>query len=150
VPSSRVLRVLLLVAALLPIQWALRGLDTKDPAARAEAQTPAPTEAASPAPGESPARPNIVLIVTDDQRWDTLWVMPEVRRLLAQEGMTFQQAFVTNPCAVPPERRSSPVGTPTRPACTSTEVRTAVGRASSPPSRPRSRPRSMPSATGQR
>jgi N-acetylglucosamine-6-sulfatase len=101
VPSSRVLRVLLLVAALLPIQWALRGLDTKDPAARAEAQTPAPTEAASPAPGESPARPNIVLIVTDDQRWDTLWVMPEVRRLLAQEGMTFQQAFVTNPLCCP-------------------------------------------------
>jgi len=41
-------------------------------------------------------RPNIVLILTDDQRWDTLWSMPVVRRLLVDHGVTFANAFVTN------------------------------------------------------
>jgi N-acetylglucosamine-6-sulfatase len=41
-------------------------------------------------------RPNIVLILTDDQRWDTLWSMPVVRRLLVDHGVTFTNAFVTN------------------------------------------------------
>nr|MBA3764995.1 hypothetical protein [Actinomycetota bacterium] len=38
---------------------------------------------------DRPARPNIVLIVTDDQRWDTLSQMPGVDRLLADRGLTF-------------------------------------------------------------
>jgi arylsulfatase A-like enzyme len=46
-------------------------------------------------------RPNIVLIVTDDQRWDTLWAMPTVRRQLADKGVTFTNAFVTNPLCCP-------------------------------------------------
>src|SRR3954447_25082780 len=37
-------------------------------------------------------RPNIVLILTDDQRWDTLWSMPVVRRLLVDHGVTFTHA----------------------------------------------------------
>src|SRR5690348_17963054 len=41
-------------------------------------------------------RPSIVLILTDDQRWDTLWSMPVVRRLLVDHGVTFTNAFVTN------------------------------------------------------
>jgi arylsulfatase A-like enzyme len=41
-------------------------------------------------------RPSIVLILTDDQRWDTLWSMPAVRRLLVSHGVTFANAFVTN------------------------------------------------------
>jgi N-acetylglucosamine-6-sulfatase len=41
-------------------------------------------------------RPSIVLILTDDQRWDTLWSMPVVRRLLVDHGVTFANAFVTN------------------------------------------------------
>ena len=48
-----------------------------------------------------PARPNIVLIVTDDQRWDTLAQMPGVQRLLADRGLTFENAFVTNPLCCP-------------------------------------------------
>jgi arylsulfatase A-like enzyme len=47
------------------------------------------------------AGPNIVLIVTDDQRWDTLHVMPHVQRLLVQEGMSFERAFVTDPLCCP-------------------------------------------------
>ena len=36
--------------------------------------------------GRSPDRPSILLIVTDDQRWDTLWAMPEVQRSLVERG----------------------------------------------------------------
>jgi N-acetylglucosamine-6-sulfatase len=45
--------------------------------------------------------PNIVLILTDDQRWDTLWAMPNVRRLLARHGTTFSNAFVVNSLCCP-------------------------------------------------
>ena len=46
-------------------------------------------------------RPDIVLIVTDDQRWDTLWAMPIVSERLAGRGVTFPNAFVTNPLCCP-------------------------------------------------
>ena len=44
----------------------------------------------------SPRGPNIVLILTDDQRYDSLHVMPEVRRLLVDEGMTFDRAIISD------------------------------------------------------
>ncbi len=50
------------------------------------------------APGQPP---NIVLIVTDDQRWDTLWAMPILSERLAGRGVTFPNAFVTNPLCCP-------------------------------------------------
>ena len=31
-----------------------------------------------------PEQPNIILIVTDDQRWDSLWAMPELRARLVE------------------------------------------------------------------
>ncbi len=55
-----------------------------------------PAESASAA-----APPSIVLVVTDDQRWDTLWAMPNVRGLLARRGVRFENAFVTNPLCCP-------------------------------------------------
>ncbi len=45
--------------------------------------------------------PSVVVILTDDQRWDTLHAMPIVRSELAEHGMTFQNAFVTNPLCCP-------------------------------------------------
>jgi arylsulfatase A-like enzyme len=51
--------------------------------------------------GQSPDRPNIVLIVTDDQRWDTLEAMPAVGRLLVEGGVTFRNAFTTTPSCCP-------------------------------------------------
>ncbi|HET9671757.1 MAG TPA: sulfatase [Actinomycetota bacterium] len=45
--------------------------------------------------------PSILLIVTDDQRWDTLWAMPEVRRSLVGPGVTFETAFTTSPLCCP-------------------------------------------------
>lgn len=54
---------------------------------------------AGPLPQTGP--PNIVVIVTDDQRADTLWAMPNVRELLADEGVTFTNAFATTPFCCP-------------------------------------------------
>jgi arylsulfatase A-like enzyme len=52
------------------------------------------------APPEDP-RPNVVLIVSDDQRWDTLWAMPTVRRQIANAGVTFENGYVVNPACCP-------------------------------------------------
>jgi arylsulfatase A-like enzyme len=46
-------------------------------------------------------RPNLVLILTDDQRWDTLDVMPNVQALLAAAGVDFANAFVTTSLCCP-------------------------------------------------
>ena len=45
--------------------------------------------------------PNVLLIVTDDQRYDTLWAMPNVRNLLGAHGVTFTDAVVSNPLCCP-------------------------------------------------
>src|SRR5437899_2416644 len=53
------------------------------------------------ASAETQAKPNIVLILTDDQRWNTLWAMPNVRRLLQNQGVTFTNGFVVNSLCCP-------------------------------------------------
>ncbi len=45
--------------------------------------------------------PNIVFVLTDDQRQDNMSVMTNVRTLLAERGMTFMNAFVVNPLCCP-------------------------------------------------
>ncbi len=45
--------------------------------------------------------PSFVLIVTDDQRWDTLDAMPSVRRYLVDGGIRFENAFATTPSCCP-------------------------------------------------
>jgi hypothetical protein len=50
---------------------------------------------------QTPGPPNIILILTDDQRSDTIKVMPEVRRLLVERGMTLRRAIITNPLCCP-------------------------------------------------
>ena len=46
-------------------------------------------------------RPNIVVIMTDDQTPESLRVMPKVKRLLAGEGTTFNRSFVSFPVCCP-------------------------------------------------
>ncbi|HEX5627741.1 MAG TPA: sulfatase-like hydrolase/transferase, partial [Actinomycetota bacterium] len=75
---------------------ALLVLVPADPAARASTAI-APVSAGS----ERAAPPDIVLIVTDDQRWDTLWAMPILSERLAGAGVTFPDAFVVNPLCCP-------------------------------------------------
>jgi N-acetylglucosamine-6-sulfatase len=59
--------------------------------------------AADPSPRRARAveLPSIVVIITDDQRWDTLWAMPTVRRQLIGKGVTFTNAFASNPLCCP-------------------------------------------------
>jgi arylsulfatase A-like enzyme len=47
------------------------------------------------------AAPNVVLVLTDDQRWDTLSAMPTVESELVGKGVTFTNAFVVNPLCCP-------------------------------------------------
>src|SRR5690348_12322191 len=37
-----------------------------------------------------PGQPNVLVIETDDMRWDDLRWMPNVRRLLQRKGLTFE------------------------------------------------------------
>ena len=50
---------------------------------------------------ESGPPPNIVLLLTDDQRWDQLQHMPIVRSELGSKGVSFANAFVSNPLCCP-------------------------------------------------
>ena len=51
--------------------------------------------------GTAPARPNIVLVLTDDQRWDTVSAMPNVTNRLVGRGVDFRNAFASNPLCCP-------------------------------------------------
>jgi N-acetylglucosamine-6-sulfatase len=59
-------------------------------------------------PNPQPLRPNILFILSDDQRWDTtdathapVEVMPGTRAELADQGVEFTQAFMTTPLCCP-------------------------------------------------
>ena len=54
-----------------------------------------------PRAAAAPARPNIVFILTDDQRWDELGFMPQVQSLLQARGATFTNSFVSNSLCCP-------------------------------------------------
>jgi arylsulfatase A-like enzyme len=47
------------------------------------------------------SKPNFVVILTDDQRWDTLSAMPNVRSLLGGHGVTFERSFVSTSLCCP-------------------------------------------------
>lgn len=42
-------------------------------------------------------RPNFLIIVTDDQRYDTMQYMPNTQELLFDQGVTFSSGYVTTP-----------------------------------------------------
>ena len=45
--------------------------------------------------------PDVVLVITDDQRAGTLQHMPQLRKLLTHRGVRFRSAFVPNPSCCP-------------------------------------------------
>lgn len=59
----------------------------------------APAARAQTPPEGAPS--TIVLVVTDDQRFDTLWAMPTVTAELVRRGASFPEAFVVNPICCP-------------------------------------------------
>jgi arylsulfatase A-like enzyme len=50
---------------------------------------------------DAPGKPNILLFVTDDHRWDTLWAMPTVQSELVDHGIEFVNGFASNPLCCP-------------------------------------------------
>lgn len=46
-------------------------------------------------------RPSFVVVMTDDQRWDTLWSMPFVNGRLRRESVEFPYTYVTTPTCCP-------------------------------------------------
>jgi arylsulfatase A-like enzyme len=50
---------------------------------------------------QAPAKPNIVVVMTDDQTVESLRVMTNVRALLAAEGTTFANSFASFPLCCP-------------------------------------------------
>lgn len=68
----------------------------------AAAAMPAAQALPDPPAAASPARPNILIILTDDQRASgTMSVMPATRRWFARQGTTFTNAFATTPLCCP-------------------------------------------------
>ena len=73
------------VVALAALVGASLTAPTGSPAARAQADP----------------RPNVLVIVTDDQRWDAMAHMPVTRRLFGRGGTKFKNGFATTPFCCP-------------------------------------------------
>jgi len=46
-------------------------------------------------------KPNFIVILTDDQRFDTLWAMPILQEKVQSRGTTFERAYVSTPLCCP-------------------------------------------------
>lgn len=46
-------------------------------------------------------RPNFLIIITDDQRFDTMQYMPNTRQMIFDEGVTFSHGYITTPFCCP-------------------------------------------------
>lgn len=53
------------------------------------------------APFQIDHRPNFLIIITDDQRLDTMEYMPNTQSLIFDQGVTFANGFVTTPLCCP-------------------------------------------------
>ncbi len=63
---------------------------------------PAPASARAPSAGnQTGSRPNIILILLDDMRFDDLAAMPAVQSLLVERGTSFANFLVTTPGCAP-------------------------------------------------
>jgi hypothetical protein len=83
----------------------------------------------------SPMPPNIVVVMTDDQRWDTVQYMPVVTGRLAGEGTEFLHSLRPPRCAARARPASSRAAMPTRPASAATALRSVGPRPSTSRSR---------------
>jgi arylsulfatase A-like enzyme len=67
----------------------------------AAARGPGGAKAGPAGPDGRPSGPNVLVLVTDDARAETLQVMPKTRAWLAEGGVTFTQGFATTPSCCP-------------------------------------------------
>lgn len=84
-----------LVAATLAFAIACTSVSGREP------ERTGPTASSGGSLGSRADQPNIVLVLTDDQRWDSLVQMPSVQRLLVDKGTSFTNAFTTDPLCCP-------------------------------------------------
>ncbi len=73
-------------------------------APRPEATSPSEKSASPASPGATAAPtkpPNVLVIETDDMRWDDLRWMPSVRRLIQGRGLSFENSFAPYPLCCP-------------------------------------------------
>lgn len=56
---------------------------------------------ATPRAARGAEPPSVVVIMTDDQRWDSLWAMPTVQAELIAKGVHFTNGFVSNSLCCP-------------------------------------------------
>jgi N-acetylglucosamine-6-sulfatase len=52
-------------------------------------------------PGAAASGPNVVVVMTDDQRFDDMAALPKTRRLIGQAGVTFTRSFASYPVCCP-------------------------------------------------
>jgi N-acetylglucosamine-6-sulfatase len=52
-------------------------------------------------PGQAARGPNVVVVMTDDQRLDDMATLPKVTRLIGRAGVTFTRAYVSYPVCCP-------------------------------------------------
>lgn len=46
-------------------------------------------------------RPNFLIIITDDQRYDTMQYMPNTQKMIFDQGVTFSKGYITTPFCCP-------------------------------------------------
>ena len=51
--------------------------------------------------GPEDLRPNFLIIISDDQRYDTMEYMPKTTELIFDQGVTFPHAYITTPLCCP-------------------------------------------------
>ena len=52
-------------------------------------------------PEEAATRPNVVVVMTDDQTLEQMSALPEVRRLIGRQGVKFKRFYVSDPLCCP-------------------------------------------------
>ncbi len=103
--------VLACLAVILAIGCSGRPEPSQEKAAEATTQ-PDTTQQVEEA--ESPTdRPNIVFVLTDDLDYASVQQMPEIGSLLAEQGASFEEAFVSHPVCCPSRATFSPASTTT-------------------------------------
>ena len=60
-----------------------------------------PAAPPSASAGHGGEKPNVLIILTDDQRWDMMAVLRKTRRWFGGEGVTYPAAFATTPLCCP-------------------------------------------------
>jgi N-acetylglucosamine-6-sulfatase len=59
------------------------------------------TSAQDPEPGPASNAPNVVVVMTDDQRVADMAALPKTRRFIGEAGVTFRRAYVSYPVCCP-------------------------------------------------